>query len=95
MIARCTTPVVPIDEVREHGYHWYLGRFGFETPAAPRWNRSRLERYWNASGNGGQRLFVIPGLELLVVTTSGNYDTPDQRLPPTRVVREVVLPAIL
>jgi CubicO group peptidase (beta-lactamase class C family) len=94
-IARCTTPVVPIDEVREYGYHWYLGRFGFETPAAPRWNRSRLERYWNASGNGGQRLFVIPGLELLVVTTSGNYDTPDQRLPPTRVVREVVLPAIL
>ncbi|MFY9957368.1 serine hydrolase domain-containing protein [Bradyrhizobium sp.] len=94
-IARCTTPVVPIDEVREYGYHWYLGRFGFEAPAAPRWNRSRLERYWNASGNGGQRLFVIPGLELLVVTTSGNYDTPDQWVPPTRVVREVVLPAIL
>jgi len=53
--------VVPIDEVREYGYHWYLGRVGFEKPTAPRWNRSRLERYWSAADNGGQRLFVFPG----------------------------------
>jgi hypothetical protein len=53
--------VVPIDEVREYGYHWYLGRVGFEKPTAPRWNRSRLERYWSAAGNGGQRLLVFPG----------------------------------
>ncbi len=33
-IARCTMPVVPIDEVRDYGYHWYLGRIGFETPRA-------------------------------------------------------------
>ena len=50
---------------------------------------------WSAAGNGGQRLFVIPGLDLLVAVTAGNYDTPDQWVPPTRVVREVVLPAIL
>ena len=94
-IARCTSSVVPIDEVREYGYHWYLGRIGFETPTAPRWNRSRLERYWSAAGNGGQRLYLFPGADLLVVTTSGNYDTPDQAVPPARVLREVVLPALL
>lgn len=94
-IARCTLPVVPIDEVREYGYHWYLGRIAFETPTAPRWNRSRLERYWSAAGNGGQRLFAFPGLDLLVAVTAGNYDTPDQSVPPARVVREVVLPALL
>jgi CubicO group peptidase (beta-lactamase class C family) len=94
-IARCTSPVVPIDEVREYGYQWYLGRVGFETPAAPRWNRSRLERYWSAAGNGGQRLLVFPGLDLLVAVTAGNYDAPDQSVPPMRIVREVVLPALL
>lgn len=94
-IARCTSSVVPIDEVREYGYHWYLGRIAFETPTAPRWNRSRLERYWSAAGNGGQRLFAFPGLDLLVAVTAGNYDTPDQSVPPARVVREVVLPALL
>jgi CubicO group peptidase (beta-lactamase class C family) len=94
-IARCTSPVVPIDEVREYGYHWYLGRVGFETPTAPRWNRSRLERYWSAAGNGGQRLLVFPGLNLLVAVTAGNYDAPDQSVPPARIVREVVLPALL
>jgi CubicO group peptidase (beta-lactamase class C family) len=94
-IARCTSPVVPVDEAREYGYQWYMGRFAFETPTAPRWNRSRLERFWGAIGNGGQRLFVFPGLDLLVATTAGNYDTPDQWVPPTRIIREVVLPAIL
>jgi CubicO group peptidase (beta-lactamase class C family) len=94
-IARCTSAVVPIDEVREYGYQWYLGRIGFETPAAPRWNRSRLERYQSAAGNGGQRLFLFPGLDLVVAVTAGNYDTPEQSVPPARILREVVLPALL
>ncbi len=94
-ITRSMSPIVPIDEVREYGYHWYLGRVAFETSTAPRWNRSRLERYWSAAGNGGQRLLVFPGLDLVVVTTSGNYDRPDQHVPPARVIREVVLSTLL
>jgi len=95
-IARCTTAVVRVDEMREYGYQWYLGRFGFETASdGPHWKRSRLEPVTSALGNGGQRLYVMPGLDLVVVTTSGNYDTPDQWVPPTRIMREVVLPAVL
>jgi CubicO group peptidase (beta-lactamase class C family) len=94
-IARCTSPVVPIDEAHSYGYHWYLGNFAFETPTAPQGNRPRQERFWSAAGNGGQRLFVLPGLDLLVAVTAGNYDTRDQGVPPTRLVREVVLPAVL
>jgi CubicO group peptidase (beta-lactamase class C family) len=93
-IERCTSPEVDIDEVRSYGYHWYLGKFAFTVSTGPRWNRSRLERFWSAIGNGGQRLFVLPGLDLAVAITAGNYDTPDQWIPPTRVVREVVLPSI-
>jgi CubicO group peptidase (beta-lactamase class C family) len=94
-IARSTSPMVDIDEIRQYGYHWYLGKFAFTVSTAPRWDRSRLERFWSAIGNGGQRLFVFPGLDLAVAITAGNYDTPDQWVPPTRVIREVVLPSIL
>src|SRR5580704_873306 len=71
-----------------------LGKFAFTVSTGPRWNRSRLEHFWSAIGNGGQRLFVFPGLDLVVAITAGNYDAPDQWVPPTRVIREVVLPAI-
>jgi len=93
-IERSTSPMVDIDEVRQYGYQWYLGKFAFTISTRPRWDRSRLERFWSAVGNGGQRLFIFPGLDLVVAITAGNYDTQDQWVPPTRVVREVVLPAL-
>lgn len=94
-IERSMSAAVDVDEIRQYGYHWYLGKFAFTVSTGPRWNRSRLERFWSAIRNGGQRLFVLPGLDLVVAITAGNYDTPDQWVPPTRVMREVVLPAIL
>jgi len=93
-IERSTSPMVDVDEIRQYGYHWYLGKFAFAVSTGPRWDRSRLERFWSAIGNGGQRLFIFPGLDLVVAITAGNYDTPEQSVPPTRVIREVVLPAI-
>jgi CubicO group peptidase (beta-lactamase class C family) len=94
-IERSTSPMVDVDEIRQYGYHWYLGKFAFTVSAGPRWDRARLERFWSAIGNGGQRLFVFPGFDLAVAITAGNYDTPDQWVPPIRVIREVVLPSIL
>ena len=93
-IERSTSPMVDVDETRQYGYQWYLGKFAFTVSNGPRWDRSRLERFLSAIGSGGQRLFVFPGLDLVVAITAGNYDTPDQWVPPTRVIREVVLPAI-
>jgi CubicO group peptidase (beta-lactamase class C family) len=93
-IERSTSPMVDVDEIRQYGYHWYLGKFAFTVATGPRWDRSRLERFWSAVGNGGQRLFVFPGLDLVVAITAGNYDTPDQSVSPTRMIREVVLPAL-
>ena len=90
-IARSTSPVVHIEEERQYGYQWYNLDFTLETPALPRSN----QRLWNASGNGGQRLTVFPGLELVVVTTAGNYNLKDSNLPPLRVINDVVMPSLL
>jgi hypothetical protein len=54
-----------------------------------------VERAWVANGEGGQRLFVLPGLNLAVAITAGNYLAEDQWIPPTRVMREVVLGSIV
>jgi CubicO group peptidase (beta-lactamase class C family) len=90
---RCIAPFASVDETRRFGYQWYLGDFAFGKPIG--WAPEHLERWWGANGNGGQRLYVLPGLKLAVAITAGNYDAEGQSMPPTRVMREVVLPAIL
>ena len=80
-------PAVTIRDRREYGYQWYLGEVVFIGPNGP-----RRERWIAAMGNGGQRLYVFPRLELLVVVTAGNYNRHDQGTPPNRLLTEVVLP---
>ena len=47
-----------------------------------------------AQGEGGQRLFIIPALQLIIAMTCGNYGAEDQWIPPTRVLREIVLASV-
>ncbi len=91
-ITRCTTPVVSCDELRRYGYQWFLLDVAFGRPKG--WAPGRLERMWMAQGEGGQRLFIIPALQLVIALTAGNYGTDDQWIPPTRVLREVVLASL-
>jgi CubicO group peptidase (beta-lactamase class C family) len=91
-LERCTTPLVGIDEMRRYGYQWYVVDIAYGEPLG--WAVRNLERMWSALGEGGQRLFVLPGLELVVAITAGNYGTDDQWIPPTRVLREVVLASL-
>jgi CubicO group peptidase (beta-lactamase class C family) len=92
-LERSTAPLVAVDEVRRFGYHWYAGDIAFGPPRG--WATGRLERWWGAYGEGGQRLWVLPELKLVVAITAGNYGTDDQWIPPTRVLREVVLSSIV
>jgi CubicO group peptidase (beta-lactamase class C family) len=88
-LTECLTPRVSVDEQRRYGYQWYLGDFEYGSRQRP-----RLDRWVGCFGQGGQRLFVMPDLDLVVAVTAGNYGTPDQWIPPIRVMREAVLASI-
>lgn len=85
--------MVAVDEVRRYGYQWYVGDIVFGKPKG--WAAGHLERWWGAYGEGGQRMWVLPEMKLIVAVTAGNYGAEDQWIPPTRVLREVVLASIV
>jgi CubicO group peptidase (beta-lactamase class C family) len=51
----------------EYGYHWWTGTVDW---------RGRKLRWHAAFGNGGQRVFVVPDLDMTVVITAGAYGDP-------------------
>jgi hypothetical protein len=66
-----------------------MGDFEYGSRAAP-----YLDHCVGRFSNGGQRLFVMPDLDLVIAIIAGNYSKPDQWRPPIRVAREVVLPSL-
>lgn len=80
---RSFAPRVRTDGRLEYGYHWWLGD-----------PRDDDRRWMAAFGNGGQSLFIVPSLALVVVTTAGNYNQPGSRNLPLAVISKVVVPAL-
>jgi CubicO group peptidase (beta-lactamase class C family) len=68
-----------------YGYQWWLGR-SF---------RNGRELAWAAGvGLGGQRLYVVPALDLVVMITAGHYRDGLQGPIPFGIFNRVVLPAV-
>lgn len=62
----------------EYGYQWWLGQ-----------SATTGRRWIGGLGQGGQRLFAVPDLELVTVIMAGNYDATDSWKVPAAVSRVV------
>ncbi|MEU6742849.1 serine hydrolase domain-containing protein [Streptosporangium sandarakinum] len=77
-IGEMLRPRVPAWDEVSYGYLWYVAPDGTAT----------------AMGNGGQRIFVVPRLDLVVAVTAGDYDGAEQGALPQAVMEDVVLPVL-
>jgi CubicO group peptidase (beta-lactamase class C family) len=89
-LAASLTPAATTPDGLGYGYHWYRGATAMDGGAGD----VLWEETISAIGNGGQRLFLLPRLDLVLVVTAGNYSTPEQWRVPIAVLRDVLLPAL-
>jgi CubicO group peptidase (beta-lactamase class C family) len=84
-LEQSTTRSVVIDDPFGYGWHWYLA-----TPPGGAKTISGI-------GWGGQRLSILPALDLVVAMNCGNYAKPglEQRRVADVLLRELVLPAVM
>jgi CubicO group peptidase (beta-lactamase class C family) len=89
-VRRVMTAVVEIDRDRTYGYHWYMGDL---TAGGP----PKLLHWVGGIGWGGQRLFVLPALDLVVAMNCGNYRKLgyEQSRVSSALLNEVVLPSFV
>lgn len=82
-IAQSTSPQINGESIFFYGYLWWLGRFLVE----------RREIRWVAGfGNGGQRVYIVPELDLVVAVTAGAYGAP--QVVGGIAMQEYILPAV-
>jgi CubicO group peptidase (beta-lactamase class C family) len=89
-LKRSTTPAVAIPGRGSYGWHWYLGELPVGTPR-------HAEPTISAIGWGGQRLFLVPALDLAVALNAGNYRLPimEQGRIGTTVILDLMLPNLV
>jgi CubicO group peptidase (beta-lactamase class C family) len=78
-------PRADVEPSVRYGYFWWLASSAIGDAPTP---------WIGALGNGGQRLFVLPELDTIVVVTAGNYNQPENWRTPTAVLTQFVLPAL-
>ena len=82
-ITKSTSPQINGESIFFYGYLWWLGRFLM----------NRREVRWIAGfGNGGQRVYIVPDLDLVIAVNAGAYGGP--QVVGGIAMQEYVLPAI-
>lgn len=86
-VRRSTARHTEIDDLG-YGYYWWQQWLAVPTDSGIQ----RVDLV-AATGNGGQKIFLVPSLDLVAVFTGGAYNAEDT--PPNAVMRDVLLPALL
>lgn len=84
-VADSVKPRLNTDGTLYYGYQWWLGRSLM----------GERDLAWiGGLGNGGQRLYVVPALDLVVAINASHYGSPLQGIIPYAILNRFVLPAI-
>jgi CubicO group peptidase (beta-lactamase class C family) len=84
-VHRSTEPHAQIDETTEYGYLWWLKSFKSGEKSYPA---------FFMSGNGGNKVVVIPALDMAVVITSTNYNAHGMHEQTEKILTDYVLAAV-
>ncbi len=80
-----TQPHARPDDYTEYGYLWWLKSFKSGDKSYPA---------FYMSGNGGNKVVAFPGLDMAVVITSTNYNTPGMHEQTEKLLTDYVLAAV-
>ncbi len=84
-IETSTAPQIGAIELNFYGYQFWLGRSLV----------NRREVLWaSAVGLGGQRVYIVPEFDLVVVVNAGLYQSPLQGMVPLTILNQYVLAAL-
>jgi CubicO group peptidase (beta-lactamase class C family) len=84
-VQNSTRPHARIDETTEYGYLWWLRSFKCGTKGYAS---------FFMSGNGGNKVFVIPQVDLVAVITSTNYNTHGMHEQTEKILTDYILAAV-
>jgi len=85
-VKRSVMPHARIDDKTEYGYLWWLRSFSANGKTWP---------VWFMSGNGGNKVVVVPDLGLVAVLSSVNYNTKGMHVVTDRLLQDHVLAAVV
>jgi CubicO group peptidase (beta-lactamase class C family) len=85
-VKRSVLPYARIDDKTEYGYLWWLRSFVSGGRSFPT---------WYMSGNGGNKVVMVPDLGLVAVLTSANYNAKGMHLATDRLLQDFVLAAVV
>jgi CubicO group peptidase (beta-lactamase class C family) len=71
-----------------YGYFWWRPWMNVTTATG-----TQRVTYSAAQGNGGQKIYIIPELDLVAVFTGGDYNSGGS--PPNRIMAHIILPRLL